>query len=536
MTRRFFLKILLVAVVVFSFLAFSGVLFAQGRSEEALERAIAAQEKHTLNLMARDGVEGTAVGLDENDQFVVKVFTARPGVAGIPASLDKVPVQVEVTGKFVARADPTARFPRAVPIGISTGHPNITAGTIGCRVTDDTNVYALSNNHVYANSNEASIGDSALQPGPSDGGTDPADKIGELYDFEPIQFARGRRIPLNYIDAAIAISSTSDLGNSTPEDGYLIPNSTTLAVDELYYGMSVQKYGRTTGLRSGSIDSTNAIVDVSYGPGKTARFVEQIVITPGSFSAGGDSGSLIVTNDEYCYPVGLLYAGSDTHTIANPIDLVLDRFNVTIDDGSGGGTTNNPPTASFTADPTSGVAPLTVDFDASGSNDSDGNIVSYAWDFGDGSTGSGMTTSHNYAAAGTYTVMLTVTDNDGAIDTDNQNITVSNGGGGSETMHVSDIYMWYSTAGRNYFIYTEVTILDESDSPVPDATVDLTTTLPNGSTGSGSGVTGSDGTVTFKIKSQRTGEYKSTVTNVTHASLTYEAGDNIVTEWILNVP
>jgi len=523
--RRVFCKLLLVIVVLLW--AFSGMLSAQGRSEEALERAIAAQEKHTQVLMAKDGVEGTAVGLNENDQFVVKVYTARPGVAGIPANLEKVPVQVEVTGKFAARADPTARFSRPVPIGVSTGHPDITAGTIGCRVTDGTNVYALSNNHVYANSNEASIGDSALQPGPYDEGTDPADKIGELYDFEPIQFARGRRIPLNYIDAAIAISSTSLLGISTPDDGYLIPSSIPV---EPYINQSVQKYGRTTGLQSGLISATNATVDVSYGPGKTARFVEQIVITPGSFSAGGDSGSLIVTDDYNKNPVGLLFAGSDTHTIANPIDSVLDRFGVTVDDGSGGGTTNSPPTADFTYS----MSDLTVDF-TDQSTDSDGTISSWSWDFGDGATSTAQNPSHAYASDGTYTVTLTVTDDDGATGTASQDVTVSSGGGGG-TMHVSDIYMWYSTAGPNYFIYTQVTIVDESGNPVSDATVDLTTTLPNDSTSSGSGATGNDGVVTFKLKSRQTGTYKSEVTSVTHASLTYEAGDNIVTERILNVP
>ena len=103
------------AVAILGLLSFSGVLLAQGRSEEGLARAIAAQEKHTAVLMAKEGVEGTAVGLDDNDQIVVKIYTARPGVAGIPANLEKVPVKVVVTGKFVARADPTAWFDRPVP-------------------------------------------------------------------------------------------------------------------------------------------------------------------------------------------------------------------------------------------------------------------------------------------------------------------------------------------------------------------------------------------------------------------------------------
>ena len=69
---------------------------------------------------------------------------------------------------------------------------------------------------------------------------------------------------------------------------------------------------------------------------KSARFVDQIAIEDGDFSKGGDSGSLIVTNDEdnNNNPVGLLFAGSSTRTFANRIDLVLARFNVTIDDAA----------------------------------------------------------------------------------------------------------------------------------------------------------------------------------------------------------
>lgn len=89
-----------------------------------------------------------------------------------------------------------------------------------------------------------------------------------------------------------------------------------------------------------------------------------------------------------------------------------------------GGTTpppaNNPPTANFTYE----TSELIANFDGSSSSD-DGTIVSYAWTFGDGSTGSGVTTSRTFAAAGTYTVTLTVTDNAGAIGTQTKSVTVS---------------------------------------------------------------------------------------------------------------
>ena len=129
---------------------------------------------------------------------------------------------------------------------------------------------------------------------------------------------------------------------------------------------------------------------------------------------------------------------------------------------------NEPPVASFTFDCTD----LACDFDASGSYDPDGTIVSYDWDFGDAATGSGETPSHTYAAADTYTVILTVTDDDGATDTDTQDVTVTSGGG-EDTMHVSAIDMWYDRINKNKgYVRTQVTIVDDTGAPVSGATVD----------------------------------------------------------------
>jgi hypothetical protein len=347
MTRRILSRILLVVVAIFGLFILSGVLLAQGNSDTAFERVKAVQERHTDTLMGMKGVVGTAVGLDESNGHVVIVLVEKEGLAGIPNNLGGVPVRPVVTGKIYALpkggnggagkppeppVDPTARFSRPVPIGVSTGHPAITAGTIGCRVTDGTNVYALSNNHVYADENLASIGDAVIQPGAYDGGASPADKIGTLAAFEPIKFDGSN----NTIDAAIALSSTSQLGNATPSDGYGTPKSTT-APALLNINASVKKYGRTTGLTKGKIWATNATVNVSYSTG-TARFVHQIIITPGAFSTGGDSGSLVVMDGgkgrnqaDDRKPVGLLFAGNSSITIACPINLVLVRFGVSVD-------------------------------------------------------------------------------------------------------------------------------------------------------------------------------------------------------------
>jgi len=301
-----------------------------------LEVVIEVQERHTPGLMKTTGVVGTAVGIGADGEPVVKIL-AKDGLGTVPRELEGIPVEVLHTGEFTATTwgdaspalmpPPTARFPRPVPIGVSTGHPDITAGTIGARVKRGRRVAALSNNHVYANENLANKGDAVIQPGTFDGGSSPADDIGKLVVYEPLIFG-GPGCP-NTIDAALALTNQKLVGKSTPPEGYGTPKSQTTTAT---LGMAVKKFGRTTSLTSGTVAAVNATVNVGYDSG-VACFTGQIIITPGSFSAGGDSGSLIVVNGgtRDRQPVGLLFAGSPTTTVANPINTVLARWGVRID-------------------------------------------------------------------------------------------------------------------------------------------------------------------------------------------------------------
>ncbi len=343
--RVFRSRVGLVLALTADFLLYGGPHKPHQAFQISLDAALVAQAQVTSEWIDLDGVVGTAVGLDASGRPVVKVYLTEIGIAAIPAMVDGVDIQVEVTGRIragdwgsasraeSASVDPKGSFPRPVPIGVSSGHPGVTAGTIGARATDGRNVFALSNNHVFANGNQASPGDNLLQPGVIDGGRDPDDVVGTLSDFEPIRYCAVFVCSPNYIDAAIALTTPGDLGTETPEGGYGTPRSRTVAAS---LGMKVQKYGRTTGHTEGTVTGINAVIDVGY-PAGNARFVDQIVVSDGTFSTGGDSGSLIVTNGVLLgdrRPVALLFAGSSTNTIANPIDVVLDRFDIRID-GSG---------------------------------------------------------------------------------------------------------------------------------------------------------------------------------------------------------
>ncbi len=320
--------------------------FARGGQQGPdLHAAMAAQAKHQAQIMARNGVEGVGVGVTDDGKAAVVIMTTNGAVGGLPKTLDGVAVKLMPTGPFSAilprkgkpgggggsgATDPTGTFTRPVPIGVSIGNENeCAAGTLGARVTKGGNVYILSNNHVLARQNNGSPGEDILQPGSFDTAPQcsiPANSsIGTLSQFVQIRFGSGT----NTVDAAIASTTTGNVGNATFSGGYGVPNSTTRNAT---IGMLVQKCGRTTACTHGSVASINATVNVQY-EGGVATFVNQVVVSGkrGAFSKAGDSGSLIVTDDASANPVALLFAGGQTTTIGNPIGAVLSALGVAID-------------------------------------------------------------------------------------------------------------------------------------------------------------------------------------------------------------
>jgi hypothetical protein len=307
-----------------------------------LSLALATQGRHSDRLLDIEGVVGTAVAVDARGKAEMRVFTRDASVRGLPATLDGTPVSVIVTGPIrslvatangpaastasAAAADPTNRFSRPVPIGISTGNQRqCIAGTIGARVKRGTAFFSLSNNHVYALENSAPVGSNVLQPGQADANCSAGSnaQLGKLSKFVRIVFSETAS---NRVDAAIASVTSGNLRRTTPSDGYGSPRATTASAA---LNQTVRKYGRTTGYTSGKVVGLNATVKVTYSGGRIARFVGQIMIQGAGFSDSGDSGSLIVDGNRR--PVGLLFAGGGDYTFANPIGQVLSALNVKID-------------------------------------------------------------------------------------------------------------------------------------------------------------------------------------------------------------
>lgn len=236
----------------------------------------------------------------------------------VPGEIGGIPTDVTQIG-VIRKLSYARKYDRPVPSGVSCGHPDITAGTIGCLVVLENNRLALlSNNHVLANENAASVGDPVIQPGRIDGGSI-GDLIGQLEYFEPITFTAD-----NFVDAAVAWTSRS-LVSPTHVTYKLDPTPVPAAPL-----MTVIKNGRTTQATTGWVEAIDVdSIQIEYDNG-IATFSNQIVVKSLSavpFSQGGDSGSLIVTSGSK-QPVGLLFAGSNTHTIANPIVAVMEAMKI----------------------------------------------------------------------------------------------------------------------------------------------------------------------------------------------------------------
>lgn len=190
-----------------------------------------------------------------------------------------------------------------------------------------------------------------------------------------------------------------------------------------------------------------------------------------------------------------------------------------------------PPVAVAGADVTAGFAPLTVNFSSQGSYDPDGTIVSYAWNFGDGTPSSNQANpSHVYSNAGNYTATLTVTDNDGATNSSSVGINVQQTST-NNVIFVNGISMSLVTEERIY-AQAVVTVVDGNGAPLPNVTVtgNWRVVTNNVFTSSVTGTTNASGQVTFNSpRTKKIGTYTLDITNLSASGYTYNPSLNVVT-------
>lgn len=236
---------------------------------------------------------------------------------------------------------------------------------------------------------------------------------------------------------------------------------------------------------------------------------------------GPANGTLDLNPDgSFTYSPVTGYNGSDSFTYkANDGTLDSNPATVSISIGA----VNQPPTASFTFSCTE----LTCSFSAAGSTDPDGTIASYSWQFGDGTSGSGVDTSHTYAIADSYEVTLTVTDDGGETGSSSQTVTVTAPTTEPTSLHVGDLDGSSTSLGSSWTASVTITVHDNaSHTPVEGATVSGSWTW-NGSSSTGTCVTGANGTCTLNGPTvhKRVSSVTFTVLDVS-GSLPYAPGDN----------
>lgn len=324
-------------------------------------RQFSATVTGTSNTAVTWKVNGTTGGSALTGTITAAGLYYAPHSAPVSTSANYEDKTTEVLVTAVSQADsgasdsaivvPTpiqaARFPAPVPLGTSGGNAQdlstvsgttfCCSGTIGSLVSRGGKLYILSNNHVLARSDLAAIGEAIVQPGLvatncSVAGTTTAANLSQFFNLE--------NDPRPNVDAALAeivpgavdpLGTIVQLGATAvggqPTDG--TPNPGPGVAPTI--GRLVAKSGASTGLTCGAILAINASTNVQYQKGcntgttYTVDYTNQIDIASLGFSAEGDSGSLIVTQDT-ADPVGLLFAGAATDTIANPVAVVQQQL------------------------------------------------------------------------------------------------------------------------------------------------------------------------------------------------------------------
>jgi hypothetical protein len=413
---------------------------------------------------------------------------------------------------------------------------------------------------VLANSNDASISDPEYQPGVFDGGS-AADQIATLSAFRTIDFSGAA----NQFDAAIALSNTSLLWNSTPlDDGYGQPsaqifgdanNDGVFDNKSALLGVPVQKYGRTTKLTHDFIDGINGTVNVCYEAFlnlcvKAAYYTDQLIINSSGFSGGGDSGSLIVTNDANKNPVALLFAGSSTQTIANRIDLVLNYFHVHID--AGPPAPPPPPVTDAAVTSVSGPASVTQGNTATISvvvtntgnqslgsfdvalTDATDNVAIGTQNVANLGAGAARTLTYSWNTTGrslgahTLTASHNLTDDNAGNNQASTNVQVNDASTALE-IHVGDLDALPQNGGNVWSAVVEITVHDANHQPLNGATIVGAWSISGvNSNTCTTGDGGGNGTciVLFPNLKKSVRSVTFTVQSVTKATYTYKASAN----------
>ncbi len=212
-----------------------------------------------------------------------------------------------------------------------------------------------------------------------------------------------------------SISTSPQLQPATLSVSIVSQSSYTLN-QQIRFNATIQ-YPDGVNLQSGSVSSFLAFSGGSYNDTVPILFDSTLQLWVGSYAPG------------YNEPGGLWSLTVFASDAATPSNSGFAARVITLQD--------RPPTASFTESAITALPGVTINFNGTASSDPDGTIVSYSWDYGDGSTGRGLLASHSYSTPGSYTIKLTVTDNSGTTASSTSVISVQaspSPSGGNDTL------------------------------------------------------------------------------------------------------
>ena len=316
--------------------------------KSGLQAVMRIQDRHTERLMSKSDVIGTATTLDDNDQpAILLLVTSEEAMDAAPTTIEGVAVKTILTDRITpmkgAAVSHTAKQTPPIQLGTSGGwRKDVFAGfccggTLGGLINVGGQQRILSNYHVFegditpgGNGAVAATGDYIIQPGPPDVGCIAANSQNVA------TLVKTSSLPGSNVDCS---SANVISGMVSPTGAILEVGTLSMTTVAAYVNQKVKKSGCTTGLTRSYVTGLNATISVAYaaecggGTAFTKTFTGQILVANArnKFFNSGDSGSLMV-EDVAVNPraVGLLFAGSSTLAVANPIDQVLSFFGATM--------------------------------------------------------------------------------------------------------------------------------------------------------------------------------------------------------------
>ena len=368
--------------------------------------------------------------------------------------------------------------------------------------------------------------------GHGSGATGWAPIMGVGYYQSLVQWSKGEYAGANNVQDDYVVMASNGLPVRLDDHGDTPASATVLSGSTIDVGGVIERPADIDMFRVTSGAGTLSVTVATAARSANLDVLLELRDANGAVLASSNAADALAASLNVSVPAGTYYIAVQGVGTGDPLNGgytnygSLGQYQVT---GSVPAASGQPPVASASATPATGTVPLPVAFSSSGSSDQDGSIVAYEWNFGDGSAvATTASANHTYSVAGSYSAVLTVTDNTGL--TASRSVTVTaNPQVAVQNMAVGNIAMSYAVSGgRNARATAEVKVWNSAGQIIPGATV--SGTWSGIVSGGASAVGGSNGIAVLQSPNTKNrGTFAFTVTGITLANYTYAPGSNVET-------